>query len=159
MNIVSIDKTKYKGGKWLVEDPSFKTYSNNGLSKYIVKKDEDMRMDLVIKSIYDDSFYIKDLDIILHINDIDNPLNVREGMVIFYPHVNSLDDYRHIEVESNGSNKSVKQLLGVPNKITRKDEKRKKFLDSDYSLPPVVMKESRPGVIVTSTDIMIGGVK
>jgi len=118
-----------------------------------------MRMDLVIKSIYDDSFYIKDLDIILHINDIDNPLNVREGMVIFYPHVNSLDDYRHIEVESNGSNKSVKQLLGVPNKITRKDEKRKKFLDSDYSLPPVVMKESRPGVIVTSTDIMIGGVK
>ena len=37
------------------------------------------------------------------------------------------------------------------------DEKRKKFLDSDYSLPPVVLPESRPSVTMDEFKIKVGG--
>lgn len=162
MNIVSIDRTRRINRRWLIEDPSFVFIDDNEipLSEYVVQKQEDMRIDLVMQSIYDeDSSLYKHVDVILYINGIDNPLNIREGMTIYYPEAQQLEEYRYVEEESNKLNKSVKERLGYINKTTRKDEKRKKFVEADYSLPPVVLKESRPGVVITPTEILIGGVK
>ncbi len=160
MNIVSIDKARRYGRVWAIETPSFTSNENIGLEQYVVQKGEEMRLDLVVQSIYGEytSSY-KDVDVLMYINGIDNPLNIREGMVILYPNEAELDSFRYAVEEAEKTNKSVKERLGVLNQTTRKDENRKKFLESQYSLPPTVLRESRPGVIVTPTEILIGGVK
>jgi hypothetical protein len=78
-------------------------------------------------------------------------------MVLYYPSIESFDEYRYYESAKPNGNKSIKQTLGILNKTTRVDEKRKKFLDSNYSLPPVVLQESRPAVIMDANSIKIGG--
>ena len=155
-NIKSLDQTRWIGGKWDLSAPSFKFFSSN-LESYEVQRDEDMRMDLVMKSIYDDIYTFSDIDVILYINGIDNPLNIREGMVIYYPSPESFEEYRYYESERLSGSKSIKQTLGILNKTTRVDEKRKKFLDSNYSLPPVVLQDAKPAVTMDAENIKIGG--
>lgn len=157
-NIKSIVETRWVNRKWDLNVPSFRLTSAK-LDSYTVQRGEDMRIDLVMKSIYDDIYTFNEVDIILHINHIDNPLNIREGMIIYYPQSETLDDFRYYEDGDVASNKSIKQTLGVLNKTTRVDEKRKKFLDSNYSLPPVVLQESKEGVTVGATTIKVGGLQ
>lgn len=166
MDIVSIEETKYiinsEDGwdRYDISMPSFtKDDSVRSLSVYKVQKGEDMRIDLVLMSIYDE-YSLKDLDVILHINDIDNPLNIREGMELFYPPADNdepFSGFRYYAPNEEVVSKSIKARLGVLNKTTRKDENRKKFLDSNYSLPPTVMRESRPSVTVSDGNIYVGG--
>jgi hypothetical protein len=156
-NIKSLDQTRWIGEKWDLSAPSFKFFSSNNLESYVVQRGEDMRIDLVMKSIYDDIYNFSDIDVIFYINGIDNPLNIREGMVIYYPSQESFDEYRYYESERLSGSKSIKQTLGILNKTTRVDEKRKKFLDSNYSLPPVVLQDAKPAVIMDAENIKIGG--
>lgn len=156
MNIKSFDDVRWVNNKWDLNVPSFKMIQPS-LSSYTVQRGEDMRIDLIMKSIYNDIYNFKDIDILLYINNIDNPLNVREGMILYYPESSAFEGYRFYEEVSAAVNKSVKQSLGVLNKTTRVDEKRKKFLDSDYSLPPVVLPESRPSVTMDEFKIKVGG--
>ena len=156
MNIKSFDDIRWTNNKWNLNVPSFKMIQPS-LASYTVQRGEDMRIDLVMKSIYDDIYNYKDIDILLYINNIDNPLNIREGMILYYPESSAFEGYRFYEEVSAAVKKSVKQSLGVLNKTTRVDEKRKKFLDSDYSLPPVVLQESRPSVTMDDNKIKVGG--
>ena len=156
MNIKSFDDVRWVNNKWDLNVPSFKMIQPS-LASYIVQRGEDMRIDLVMKSIYDDIYNFKDIDILLYINNIDNPLNIREGMILYYPESSAFEGYRFYEEVSAAVKKSVKQSLGVLNKTTRVDEKRKKFLDSDYSLPPVDLQESRPSVTMDDNKIKVGG--
>ena len=158
MNIKSIDGVKYGNGKWDLSIPGIRGINGSEVSSYVVQKDEDMRIDLVMKSIYNSGYNLSDIDIILYINDIDNPLNIREGMILYYPEEEDFDNYRFYQEEVVVNNKSVKEKLGVLNKTTRVDEKRKKFIDSDYSLPPVVKQQSKPSVTFDSENIKIGGI-
>jgi hypothetical protein len=155
-DIKSLANTRWINRKWDLNFPTIKMEESN-LSTYVVQKGEDMRIDLVMKSIYDDIYVFSDIDVILYINHIDNPLNVREGMVLYYPDEDALQDFRYYESGTLAENKSIKQRLGVLNKTTRVDEKRKKFLDANYSLPPVVQQKSRPGVTMDETNINVGG--
>jgi hypothetical protein len=156
MSIKSLVEARWINRKWDLNIPSFKVDAAQ-LDIYVVQRGEDMRLDLVMKSMYDDIYTFAQADIILHINHIDNPLNIREGMVLYYPPSESLDDFRYYESGNVASNKSIKQRLGVLNKTTRTDEKRKKFLDANYSLPPVVLQENRAGVTVGVSTIKVGG--
>lgn len=162
MDIVSLKETYFINDNiingWDVYAPSFIMNSDlSQLNVYEVQKGEDMRIDLVMMSIYDDPYLLKDLDVILYINDINNPLNIREGMVIYYPDSESLESFRYYENDEETTSKSVKQQLGVLNKTTRKDENRKKFLDANYSLPPTVNKEAKPAVTISNGEIFVGG--
>jgi len=156
MNIKSFDELRWTNNKCDLNVPSFKMIQPD-LGSYTVQRGEDMRIDLVMKSIYDNLYNLKDVDILLYINNIDNPINIREGMILYYPDSSSFEGYRFYEEVSAAVKKSVKQSLGVLNKTTRVDEKRKKFLDSDYSLPPVVLQESRPSVTMDDNKIKVGG--
>lgn len=157
VDIKSLSQIKWTGGKWDLNAPSFKFFSAN-LEQYEVQRGEEMRIDLVMKSIYDDIYTFSDIDVILYINGIDNPLNIREGMIIYYPGPEIFDEYRYYENTTPSGNKSIRQTLGILNKTTRVDEKRKKFLDSNYSLPPVVLPETRPAVTMDAENIKIGGI-
>ena len=70
-------------------------YPSVDLTEYIVQRGEEMRIDLVMLSMYDDDKSIlENIDIICFINDIDNPLNIFTGQKIYYPPVSQLDSYR-----------------------------------------------------------------
>ena len=164
MDIVSINETRYIANsvdgwdRWDIFAPSFTNITDlNTLNVYQVQKGEEMRIDLVMLSIYDDAYSLKDLDVILYINNIDNPLNIREGMLLYYPEIGTFTNFRYYDNGANSVSKSIKSTLGVLNKTTRKDENRKKFLDANYSLPPTVMKESKPAVTISNGNIFVGG--
>ena len=78
--------------RFRLEDPAYIYDSTLDLSEYTVQKDEEMRLDLIIESIYGDISYYEYADILLYINGIDNPLNIRVGQKIYYPNLNNFED-------------------------------------------------------------------
>ncbi len=157
MNIKSLEEAKYEDGFYGIETPSFVYREDIMLFTYTVQKFEEMRIDLVMKSIYAESYNFMDLDVILYINGIDNPLNISEGDSILYPSQSELVEFRYYERGNFTENKKISEKLGIPNKTTRKDENRENFVNNGYSLPPVVLAESKQPVRITSDKIIIGG--
>jgi hypothetical protein len=130
---------------------------DQSLGTYIVQQGEEMRMDLVMMSIYDDASVLKSMDVLLFINNIDNPLNIMVGDIIYHPPLDVLDSYRYTFEPSSRAGENVRKALAVPNKTTKKDGNRRKFVENGYSLPPVVLDESKPPVRVEGDKIVIGG--
>lgn len=130
------------------------------LGAYIVEPWQEMRIDLVINSIYGESTTdLEATDVILAINGIDNPLNIKAGMRILYPEKNNIDNWRGEPQELKEESKSVVSQLAVANKNTRVDEKRKAFVNNGYSLPPTVNKTPIPPVRIEGNNAVFGGVK
>ena len=150
------DRTPY----WNLFSPTMWTNPSPDLYDYIVQKYEEMRIDSVMLSIYPDyRTALSDVDIILYINGIDNPLNIVEGMTIKYPTYEMLDTYRLFVSDDSKVGKNVRNLLSVanPNKSTRKDGSRQKFVENNYLLPPVVLGATRDPVRTGDGTILIVG--
>ena len=144
--------------------PTFISNPNIQLNQYIVTKDDEMRIDLVFANMYsiensDLESYLEDIDVILYINNIDNPLNIKEGMVLDYPIIGELDDYRYLPPTTLSNNSITKQLgtPNTPNKTTRRDESRQNYIENDYSLSPVVLDTPREPVRIIDGRFSIGG--
>jgi hypothetical protein len=135
----------------------------NDLGTYIVGRDDEMRIDLIFKNIYDlesneVGIYLGNIDILLSLNNIDNPLNIKEGTIIKYPDLGQFEIFRLLDNEDQSKIKtSVGKKLSVPNKTTRKDKSRGSYLESDYSLPPVVLEAPREPVRIEDDIFSIGG--
>lgn len=136
--------------------------ANVNLSEIEVEEIHEMRVDLLLRDMYDlDPFevglYLENIDIILFINNINNPLNIKVGMTLVYP--SSLEDFdKYRFVEDPGEPKdSVKERLVVPNKSTKKDPSREKFKENGFSLPPTVLDNPRPPVRIENGQISVGG--
>lgn len=140
------------------------------LNTITVEEKHEMRMDLLFMDMYDidpnlSDVYLGNIDAILSINNIDNPLNIKKGMVLRFPSLEQIDSIR-IRPENDSfdkkNNRSVRDRLVVPNKSTRKDKSREKFKDSGYSLPPVVLRKPKKPVNITgngtSFTISAGGI-
>lgn len=158
MDIKSISETKYEDGRYEIETPSFFYNNNIKLYSYVVQKGEEMRIDLVMESIYGDGYQFENLDVILYINGIDNPLNIAEGSTILYPGINDIDYFRYYQSGNSTENKKIAEKLSVPNKTTRKDSSRNDFVNNGYSLPPVVLPEAKAPVRINASKIIIGGI-
>ena len=133
------------------------------LGTYIVGRDDEMRIDLIFKNIYELEYnevgiYLGNIDVLLTLNNIDNPLNIKEGTIIKYPQLGQFELFR-IMVDDNQSKikSSVGQKLAVPNKTTRKDKTRGSYLENDYSLPPVVLEAPKEPVRIEDDNFSIGG--
>jgi hypothetical protein len=117
---------------------------------YTVQRGEEMRIDLVCESIYGNTDYI---DILCDVNSIDNPLNIKEGTTILFPaNSDNIDLLRF----SAGNKSDVVTTLSNPNKSTRKDSNRKKYIDNNSSLPPTVLNESTNQFGINGSDIVLG---
>lgn len=134
------------------------------LSEYITERDVEMRLDLIFQRIYglednEVGLYLGDMDVICYINNIDNPLNIREGVTIKYP--TDMGDIRHFRVintdDDLNNKEKVKEKLSFPNKSTRKDKSREDFIKDGYSLPPVVLQSPRPPVTIKNGKFSVGG--
>jgi len=119
------------------------------LSYWYVQPDEEMRIDILCYRIYGTTEFI---DILLNVNRIDNPLNIKNGDIIKYP---GKDDINLFRVEE--TQKQVVQRLLNRNKSTRKDNNRKDYIEQNYSLPPTVLSTPTNAVSISGPDIVIGG--
>jgi hypothetical protein len=130
---------------------------------FVVEEYHEMRIDLLFRDMYgfepsEVGVYLGNIDIICFINDIDNPLNIKRGMVLRYPPMEDFDKFRFNDDRDNfGKKEDVKSRLVVPNKSTRKDKSREKFKEAGFSLPPVVLDKPRPPVRIKNGKFSIGG--
>lgn len=143
--------------RFRLEDPAYIYDSTLDLSEYTVQKDEEMRLDLIIESIYGDISYYEYADILLYINGIDNPLNIRVGQKIYYPNLNNFEDLLVSPAETMTSD-LVKMAFSNFEKVKKEDPTRKSFVENNYSLPPVVSKSSKNPVSVDNGLIKVGGI-
>ena len=102
------------------------------------------------ESIYGNTEY---LDLLMHINNIDNPLNIKEGAILYYPSSNKIDLYRIVEEKPQ----TVQNKIINTNKTTRKDSNREMYIKQGYSLPPVVLEKPTEPVRIEGDNIVIGG--
>jgi hypothetical protein len=139
-------------------------FRNDAIQEYTVTDADEMRIDLIFQNMYNitpNSIYemLEDIDIILRLNNIDNPLNIKEGMVLKYPTMGQFETYRYSEVLEDTNNEVIKQL-GVrnnPNKTTRVDPNRQNYIENDFSLSPVVLDTPREPVRIVDGRFSIGG--
>ncbi len=131
-------------------------------SEIEVEEWHEMRVDLLFRDMYnlepfEIGVYLGNVDIILFVNNIDNPLNIKRGMTLRFP--SSLEDFDKFRFTEDPSSDrlSVKERLVVPNKSTKKDKSREKFKENGFSLPPTVLEKPRPPVRIENGQFSIGG--
>lgn len=129
-----------------------------------VESYHEMRVDLLFMDMYnlepnEVGLYLGNIDIICFINDIDNPLNIKKGMVLKYPDIEDFYKFRFTQDQDDFEKKAdVKSKLVVPNKTTRRDNDREKFKESGFSLPPVVLDKPKKPVTIKNGKFSVGGV-
>ena len=150
MKIYDIDTLeKDDSGNYNLTQLTFQTDFNTiTYQQYEVQKGEEMRIDLVCESIYGNLNYI---DIILNVNNIDNPLNIQEGTIIIYP-TGNVDGLRYSDIKKQ----NTAEVLANTNKQQRKDNNRKKYVENKYSLPPTIMNERIQQYDISSDVIVLG---
>lgn len=128
------------------------TYKLNfNLFAHVVKKDEEMRIDLIANRIYENTLNI---DMLLELNNIVMPLNIHEGDVLFY--VRDID-VQNFRVQPNILNQLKTQLINT-NKKVRIDKNRKKRIEEDtLSLPPTINQRETEPVKISGDNIILGG--
>lgn len=129
--------------------------------KFKVEKYHEMRIDLIFKDMYDleaneVGVYLGNIDIILLVNDIDNPLNIKSGMVLRYPAISDFDKFRLVN-DTFDKKENIKNRLLVPNKSTKKDKNREVFKENNYSLPPTILDRPKSPVRISDGKLSIGG--
>lgn len=171
MNIKSLNeyvKFDSKQDLYNLFEPVFETrfslVGDISYDNYTVAKYQDMRIDLVFRDMYGlegdvTKDYLTDIDVILFINNIDNALNIKEGMSLKYPvRQSDLIKFRVSDDQRDVLNKNkITEKLVVPNKSTRKDTSRESFKGNGYSLPPVVLETPKAPVRVENGKFTIGG--
>lgn len=125
-------------------------YQNIPLYSYTVQKGEEMRIDLVSDSIFSTLEYA---DVLLNINNIDNPLNIKEGSIIYYSDTNVMDALR-LSQPTNDSLVTTK--LSNTNKSTRVDRNRKDYIEKNYSLSPNILESPTNQVKISGDNLIIG---
>lgn len=155
---------KFQGGLMDLFEPCMYLNPTVPLSEYEVKRGEDMRIDLILQNMYnlDPAIvgnYLQHIDILLYINNIDNPLNITEGMILRYPtQSDRFDEFRLVEDDFKTKTKNINKLLAVPNVSGKIDPKRKSYIDNGYSFPPTVRKEPKAAVSIQEGKFYIGGI-
>jgi hypothetical protein len=123
-----------------------------------------MRIDLILKSIYELDYisiedYYGEIDVLLTINNIDNPLNIKRGQIIKYPSIIDLASYRITEEDdlSAESNKALR-AISVPSKKTRVDNSRSNYNKTGLALPPIAKSNPKDAVVIKNGNFNIGGI-
>jgi hypothetical protein len=132
-----------------------------GVFEFEVQEFEEMRIDLIFQRMYDfdpieTGLYLENIDVILFLNGLDNPLNIKKGMILRYPAFTDLGKFRY-EEDADSRTKNKTPLLAVPNVSTKKDKSRENFKKNGYSLPPVALSNPKPAVRSEDGIVKVGG--
>lgn len=124
------------------------------MNECVIMRDDVMRIDTLMRRLYGNNPYaMQYLDIILKINNIDNPFNLNEGQVIYYPPMERIEMYTIEESDDKDTTESIRNAISTPSK-QRYDKNRKEYVDS-YSLPPTMTSESEYPIKINDNKIVI----
>ena len=118
--------------------------------KYKVSREEEMRLDVISENIYGTPDYV---DFLCNLNNIKNPLLVREGMIIYFVPEAIIEQFRpELKDRTN-----VREKISNDRKKTKIDPKREKFKkQKSESLPPSVTKKDFNPVKFKDGKVIIG---
>jgi hypothetical protein len=115
--------------------------------RYTVQKGEVMRIDLVSESIYGNS---ENSDILLNINLISNPLNIKEGMDIIFP-INNIDLFRKT-ITNDSAVISIKRKNSDSYNKNRADKEKW----DKSGLPPTILSKPTKQISISDNSIVLG---
>lgn len=153
MKVYDIDNIKKLGDNFDFTTRTF-IYNSPGsnpdilFGSYKVQRGEEMRIDLICNSIYGN---LDKIDLILNVNNISNPLNIKEGSIIIYP-INGDDFFRYKEKVD----KETTKILSDPNRSVKKDKDRETYQNNNQSIPPTILQNPSDPVAVNGGVVQIG---
>jgi hypothetical protein len=131
-------------------DASFKYLTNVILYTFLVKEGNEMRIDTISHEMYGD---VKYCDFILNLNNIDNPLNIMVGDILYYV---SQDQISYFNIDESTA-KSLRNTYLNINKVSKQDPNRSSYIDNNYQLPPTFLDIPTSSVSIVDGKIVLGG--
>jgi hypothetical protein len=115
---------------------------------YTVQRGEEMRMDLVCQSIYDNIQYV---DFLCNLNKISNPLNIKFGDTMLYVDREFIERFR-----VKPKTQTEQQVIAKSNRGTLQDKSRQDYIENNFSLPPNVLERPSEQVLIKGSVIKLG---
>jgi hypothetical protein len=115
---------------------------------YTVQRGEEMRMDLVCQSIYDNTQYV---DFLCNLNKISNPLNIKFGDTMLYVDREFIERFR-----VKPKTQTEQQVIAKSNRGTLQDKSRQDYIENNFSLPPNVLERPSEQVLIKGSVIKLG---
>lgn len=116
---------------------------------FVLSDEEEMRADLVSYAIYNN---VDNIDYLLSLNDIDNPLNLMSGDYIKWINPTKLN---LIEINLSKVDTVSLGLLNT-NKKTQIDPSRQVYVANGYSFPPTFNEAGGPPAAISGNTIILG---
>jgi hypothetical protein len=154
MDFEQISKLKFKKdtGFYDLTQPVFRFESGLAIFPHIVEKEEEMRMDLISFRLYGTTDHTAFL---CRLNNIVNPLNIKEGTTLVYVQENNIASFTP---EEENFVETVKQTFINLNKKRRVDTKREEFLKTEnVSLPPTFNENDTDNVTLNDDGVITIG--
>ena len=141
-----------KGITYSLYDLTLPTYINSNISltnMYTCNDYDNSRFDTISSNIFNDPDL---LDLLMFINDYDNPLNIMSSDIILYCEPSLVNLFKN----TTEVNHDLKDSLIQYDKSTIIDSNRVNYINNDYSLPPTINSVPTSGVNVSGNNIIIG---
>lgn len=153
MEIYDINNLKFRDGFADLTESTFdyntEIINSESTIGYIVQRGEEMRVDLICDSIYNN---VDNVDILCNYNNIDNPLNFKEGEFIEFPIESAISELRYTDTELREED----LIAQSPSKTTRKDPTRKDYVSNNQSLPPTQLDKRVSALNTDGDNLSIG---
>ena len=149
MRFRSIEQLDNTNSYFNLEQTVWTIVKNRTYFMYVVDSFNNMRLDQICYDIYGSNEY---MDFLMFINDIINPLNVKDGDILIYTNQEDINNFKvDPEVVDNIKNK----LINL-SKTTRTDKGKSNYNEKVTSLPPTVNQNPTPVITLDGTQVIIG---
>lgn len=146
-DITSLKRNQSQSDLYDLSEPTFNFTSTRYFERTILPEEE-MRIDLVSYNLYGSTDYA---DILLRVNEIINPLNIKSGDVIIYPDASSLLSFR--VTPPNPAAERATLLNSTRANI--KDPRRTQFLENNIRTAPTVLQVPQSPIQINNDSIVI----
>jgi len=150
-DLTALRREDLQQGLYNLFDATF-AYQNTGLGEHVVKQEEEMRIDLVCYSIYQNT---NQTDLLLNFNEILNPLNIMAGDVLVYPMQTNVDLFKKIPPTPPDQRDS----MVTTGRSNLKDARRSEYIENNYQLPPTMLPSPVSPITVGRNEIFITPVR
>ena len=152
MKIYDIDELKSTNGFHDLTQTTF-NYNidvfNESTRQYFVRRGEEKRIDLISDTLYQN---VDNVDILCSYNNIDNPLNFKEGELIIYPDYSDIINLRYVDPDLLENELTTQST----SKTTRKDPSRQEYVDNKRALTPTQLNRRISPLNTGSDQLSIG---
>jgi hypothetical protein len=144
MNIYDLDVLVKTGDEFDLNQRTFNWAINVPFNTYIVDRTEEMRIDLVCRTIYGNVNYC---GFLMYFNNIDNPLNIKAGDAIRYTDALIIDNFK-----ISADTRTQIEFLQNLNRGTQVDPNRTTYLsratNPTFNTEPIEQVVDRNGTII-----------